>query len=138
MKKRFSKSSCQPRRTLKEGVKNNTWVFRSPISPDTLYYILFMDSALTLSFLPKTMTFPRVCSFLNLHSTRFCPFSPGSVMLRRATVGLAAPINRQEKKKRLTMLLYQIINNKKRNIVRWLWFAVNALHWRGFRDDQNC
>lgn len=48
---------------------------------------------LTLSFLPKTMTFPRVCSFLNLHSTRFWPFSPGRVMLRRATVGLAAPGN---------------------------------------------
>lgn len=59
----------------------------TPISPSR------RKRGLTLSFLPKTMTFPRVCSFLNLHSTRFCPFSPGRVMLRRATVGLAAPGN---------------------------------------------
>lgn len=66
---------------------------------------------LTLSFLPKTMTFPRVCSFLNLHSTRFCPFSPGSVMLRRATVGLAAPRDWYEKDVNTnTIVLWENVN----------------------------
>lgn len=46
---------------------------------------------LTLSFRPKTLTFPWACSFRNRHSTRFCPFSPGRVMFLFAMVGLAVP-----------------------------------------------
>lgn len=45
----------------------------------------------TLSFLPNTTTLPLFCSFLKRHSTKFCPFSPGSVMFLLATVGLDAP-----------------------------------------------
>lgn len=51
---------------------------------------------LTLSFRPNTTVFPRSCSFLNLHSTKFWPFSPGNVMFLRTTVGLAAPTNKHE------------------------------------------
>ena len=46
---------------------------------------------LTLSFRPKTLTLPWACSFRNLHSTKFWPFSPGRVMFLLATVGLAVP-----------------------------------------------
>lgn len=45
----------------------------------------------TLSLRPNTITFPLACSLRKRHSTRFCPLSPGRLMLRLATVGLAAP-----------------------------------------------
>lgn len=45
----------------------------------------------TLSLRPNTITFPLACSLRKRHSTKFCPLSPGKLMLRLATVGLAAP-----------------------------------------------
>lgn len=63
---------------------------------------------LTLSFLPNTTVFPRICSFLNLHSTKFCPFSPGNVMFLRTTVGLAAPANERRRRLHTSALTAQL------------------------------
>lgn len=50
--------------------------------------------SLTLSRRPKTVTCPRACSFLCLHSTRLRPLSMGRVTFLLPTVGLTVPASR--------------------------------------------
>lgn len=46
---------------------------------------------LTLSFLPKTVILPLVCSLRRRHSMELRPLSVGSVMFLRPMVGLTEP-----------------------------------------------
>lgn len=55
---------------------------------------LIFGTVLTLNLRPYTVTCPRACSFLCLHSTRFRPLSMAKVTFLLLTVGMMVPASR--------------------------------------------